>query len=101
MNSREERRPAGRAVICARISLDRKEETGVNRQLDNCHKLAGPYDLEVVDELVDNSVSAWSGVERPAYTELLRLIARGNVDRVDRVAHRQARKAYARPSRLP
>lgn len=65
----------------------------MNRQLDNCYKLAGLNDLEVVDDLVDNSVSAWSGVERLAYTELLRHIARGNVDRVivwhtDRLARR-------------
>lgn len=71
-----------RAVSYARISLDRREGAGVERQQADTRKLADLHDLDVVAELVENNVSAWSGKKRPEYARLLDMIRAGQVDRV-------------------
>jgi site-specific DNA recombinase len=59
-------------VIYARVSLDREGNSlAVDRQLDLCRKLAKEKGLHVVDEFVDNSISATSGKRRPRFEALL------------------------------
>lgn len=82
-----------RAVIYCRISLDRKEEAGVERQEQMCRRLAAAHGAEIVDVFIDNSISAYSGGHRPEYERLKAAIAGGRVDRVyvyasDRIARR-------------
>jgi DNA invertase Pin-like site-specific DNA recombinase len=61
-----------RAAIYARISFDRTgERLGVERQIEACEELAERHGWLVVKHYVDNSVSATSGVVRPAYREML------------------------------
>lgn len=74
--------PAPRAVIGCRISKtkDKKDRAGVGRQERECRKLAAALDVEVVGVYVDNNRSAYSGVQRPDYEEMLRAIERGEVD---------------------
>lgn len=56
----------------ARISQDRSESAlGVQRQVDDIEAWAARQGHEVVRLLVDNDVSATSGVRRPAFEELL------------------------------
>ena len=71
-------RPA--AVIYARISQDRTGEGGgVERQRDDCKKLATELGYEVVQEFVDNDVSAYSGRPRPEYRAMLSLLGGGGI----------------------
>ena len=82
-----------RAVIYCRISLDRHDEAGVERQEQMCRRLAAAHDAEITDVFIDNSISAYSGGHRPAYERLKAAIASGTVDRVyvyasDRIARR-------------
>lgn len=69
-----------RAAIYARISLDRQEGAGVERQEQACRELAQRRGYDVVAVYVDNSVSAYSGVERPQYTAMLDAVKAGQVD---------------------
>lgn len=71
-----------RTVIYTRISLDRKEEAGVKRQEKACRELASARGYQVTEVYSDNSVSAYSGVERPEYRRLLQDIKAGRVGRV-------------------
>jgi DNA invertase Pin-like site-specific DNA recombinase len=60
------------AVIYARMSRDfAKERAGVQRQEAECRKLAAQLGLTVERVLVDNDVSASTGVRRPAFEDLL------------------------------
>jgi len=82
-----------RAGVYCRQSLDRDgTELGVERQEQECRKLAARRGDEIVRVLVDNNRSASSG-ERPGYDELLNLIATKQIDvvlvlRVDRLLRR-------------
>jgi DNA invertase Pin-like site-specific DNA recombinase len=83
-----------RAAIYARISQDRSgAQAGVTRQLEDTRKLAADRGWEVVEEFVDNDVSArqrrWStsqrrfvNTTRPRYEALLDAIQEGRVDAV-------------------
>ncbi len=72
-----------RAVIYCRISKDAEgSRLGVDRQDTECRALAGRLGLEVVDVLVDNDISAYSGKRRPAYETLLDSLRTGAVDAV-------------------
>lgn len=76
-------RQATRAVIYARVSQDREgKQTSVSQQLDECRRLAAERKLQVVQELWDNDISAYTGKKRPAYDQLLELIRSGDVDAV-------------------
>lgn len=69
-------------VIYVRQSLDRSGEgAAVERQLAECHALAERQGLAVAHEYVDNDVSASKGI-RPAWTELLAAVGRGEIDTV-------------------
>jgi site-specific DNA recombinase len=74
---------APRAAIYARLSMD-SDGTGaaVERQQADCEALAEAEGLTVVEVLVDNDVSAYSGKHRPGFERLLDLAARGEVDTV-------------------
>ncbi|MGV4890376.1 recombinase family protein [Streptomyces viridosporus] len=68
--------PAGgaqtRAVIYCRISQDRTGAgLGVDRQREDCEKLAERNGWNVVETYVDNDVSAYSGKKRPGYEKML------------------------------
>ncbi|WKD56890.1 hypothetical protein CAPI_01580 [Corynebacterium capitovis DSM 44611] len=69
-----------RAAIYARISLDRKEEAGVQRQVHLASKQAEADEACVVAEYVDNNVSAFSGEFRPEYDKLLKSVQAGELD---------------------
>lgn len=69
-----------KTLIYCRISLDSKgEELGVQRQEAECRDLARRNGWTVDEVLVDNDLSATSGVQRPAFEALLK---RTDVERV-------------------
>lgn len=75
--------PALRVAIYARISEDPlSQEKGVQRQLEDCRALVESRGWHLVEEFVDNDVSATSGRARPRYEALLQAIDAGRVDRV-------------------
>lgn len=88
---------AYRAAIYARISSDREGDgAGVQRQIEDCRRAAERLGWTVVEEYVDNDVSAYSGKPRPQYRRLLEDIKAGAVDALvfwhpDRL-HRQPRE---------
>jgi site-specific DNA recombinase len=68
-------------VIYARISLDRTGGgLGVERQIEDCTRLAAGRGWTVVDVLSDNDVSAFTGRRRPAYRGLLERMRSGEVE---------------------
>ncbi len=70
-----------RAGIYARISSDRDgTQLGVTRQLEDCRQLAAKYGWLVVDEYVDNDISAYSGKKRPEYVRLMEDLCSGRLD---------------------
>ncbi|HTL42228.1 MAG TPA: recombinase family protein [Pseudolysinimonas sp.] len=74
-----------KAVIYARISRDAQADgLGVERQIEDCQKLAKRLGYEVVDVLQDNDISAStrSKKNRPAYNEMLALARAGQVDAI-------------------
>lgn len=85
------------AAIYARISDDRDGDgLGVGRQLEDCRGLAERKGWSVVEEYIDNDVSAYKRRVRPAYRRLLDDIADGVVEglvvyHLDRL-HRQPRE---------
>lgn len=63
-----------RTAVYCRISRDRdlvQNGLGVARQETDCRERADALGWQVVDVLVDNDVSAYSGKRRPAYERLL------------------------------
>lgn len=69
------------AAIYTRISDDREGSgLGVRRQLEDCQALAGREGWEVVAELSDNDLSAFSGKHRPGYERLCSLIEARSID---------------------
>jgi site-specific DNA recombinase len=74
-------RTGQRAVIYARVSQDRDgKSTSVDQQLADCRKFAEERGFDVVAELWDNDISAYTGKLRPQYNELLRMIRDGETD---------------------
>jgi site-specific DNA recombinase len=70
-----------RAGIYARISSDRDgTQLGVTRQLEDCRTLAATHGWTVVDEYVDNDVSAYSAKKRPEYLRILEDMRSGRLD---------------------
>lgn len=71
------------AAVYARISSDPTGQAlGVNRQLEDCRKLAESRGWTVAQEYVDNDISAYSGKARPAYEQMLDDIRAGQRDAV-------------------
>lgn len=69
------------AAIYARISLDRHDGEGVERQLADARALVADRGWSAV-EYVDNDISAYRKRERPAWLELVRDLNAGKVDAV-------------------
>ena len=72
------------AAIYCRISRDKKKDTddeglGVERQEQDCRKLAKRLGWKVQNVYVDNDISAYSGKRRPGYQALLTDIEQGRV----------------------
>ncbi|WP_343709229.1 recombinase family protein [Mycobacterium sp.] len=78
----------GRQVVCsaaiyARISADAEGKSlGVQRQLEDCRKLAADRGWPVGDEYTDNDVSAFSGKPRAQYARMLADLESGARDAV-------------------
>lgn len=71
------------AAIYARFSSDPTHEgLGVQRQLQDCRKLASDRGWAILSEYVDNDVSGYSGKWRPQYERLLDDTAEKRIDRV-------------------
>ena len=71
------------AAIYARISSDQDGTSlGVQRQLEDCRKLAEHLGWAVADEYVDNDLSAYGGKKRPEYERMLTDLADGARDAV-------------------
>ncbi len=71
------------AAIYARISSDREgDHLGVGRQLEDCRKAAARRGWKVVEEYVDNDVSAYKSKVRPEYRRMLSDMKDGHVDAV-------------------
>jgi DNA invertase Pin-like site-specific DNA recombinase len=61
-----------RAAIYTRISFDRSgQRLGVDRQLEDCQKLAADHGLEVVAHYDDNNRSAFNGKTRPGFEAMI------------------------------
>lgn len=90
--------PTGAAdtAIYARISLDRQDGAGVDRQLEDCRELCARRGWQA-REYADNHHSAWrAGARRPKYEDLIHAVRTGEVGRIvvyktDRL-HRQPRE---------
>jgi DNA invertase Pin-like site-specific DNA recombinase len=54
----------------------------VQRQVEDCRKLASERGWVVAEEYVDNDVSAYSGKRRPSYQRMLADMAAGERDAV-------------------
>lgn len=86
---------AKRAGIYARISQDDGTALGVARQVDDCTAEAARRGWDVVDQYVDNNVSASKKKPRPEYERLLEDVRAGVIDAVivwdvDRLTRRPA-----------
>ena len=72
---------AVRTAIYARISSDREGDgLGVARQVEDCERLAERKGWQVVEQYVDDDVSAWSGRKRPQYVRVLDDLESGMLD---------------------
>ena len=71
-----------RAAIYTRLSSNRGDEQSAStiRQEAECRRLAADRGLEVVEVLVDDDVSAYSGRRRPGYQRACEMIAAGEID---------------------
>lgn len=68
-------------MLYARISQDKAGESlGVERQMKDLRALAEREGWQVIAELTDNDVSAYSGARRPGYEQVLDLVRAGQVD---------------------
>lgn len=75
--------PSISAGIYARISRDSTSHgLGVERQLEDCRKLADATGWNVVEEFVDNDISAYSGKHRPRYQDMLQAIEDGRISAI-------------------
>lgn len=71
-----------RAGVYARISLDRHDGAGVDRQLEDGLALAEKRGWEVVDTYVDNSITAFRNKRRPEWDRLLADVSEGRVNTI-------------------
>ena len=72
-----------KAAIYCRISSDREGAgLGVDRQREDCERLAESFDWNVVDTFSDNDISAYSGKPRPSYRALLAAVEQGKISAI-------------------
>src|ERR1700674_1749293 len=69
--------PGATVAIYARISEDRADGAGVDRQLADCRALVKRNGWGKAQEYTDNNISAFSGKVRPAYAQMLEAIRAG------------------------
>lgn len=70
-----------KAIVYARISNDRTGAgLGVDRQREDCEKLAADLGLDIVETHTDNDISAYSGKPRPGYLALLEALREGRAN---------------------
>ncbi|WP_079583299.1 recombinase family protein [Mycobacteroides abscessus] len=87
-----------RAVIYTRISKDRQGEgLGVERQHQDCVRLAESLGWTVVETFSDNDISAFSGKTRPAYDAMLATL---EADRAQAVITWHTDRLHRRPMEL-
>lgn len=84
---------ARRTGLYVRISKDRRNEAGIQRQEQECRELASRLGWEVVDVYADNDREASSGRKRPAYERMLDDMRGGRINAVigwhsDRIVRR-------------
>ena len=82
-----------RAGIYARLSNADENSTSTKRQEKDCREHAKSLGLEVVDEFVDEGISGYRDVERPAFDEAIEALVRGDFDtlivwKLDRLTRR-------------
>ena len=78
------------AAVYARISSDQTGEgLGVQRQLEDCRRLATERGWIIGEEYIDNDISAYRGKTRPEYARMLEDIEAGRRDAV--IAYHQDR----------
>jgi len=76
-------KPVRSAAIYARISSDQSGQAlGVQRQLEDCRRLAAERGWVVAEEYIDNDISAFKGKDRPQYARMLADIEAGRRDAV-------------------
>lgn len=87
-----------RATIYCRISRDDEGlSLGVERQREDCERLAEQRGWDVVGTYTDNDLSAYSGKPRPAWEKMLEIFSRGEADAI--VAYSSSRM-YRRVAEL-
>lgn len=79
--------------IYARLSLSDEKSTSTERQRKECREYAKRYDMEVVDEYVDEGISGYKDVERPAFDRAINDLLTGKIDvllawKLDRLSRR-------------
>ncbi|GAB2734783.1 recombinase family protein [Sinomonas soli] len=76
----DERSGSRTAAIYVRISDDKAGESlGIQRQEEDCQKLAAQLGYTEIRVFSDNDVSAFSGRRRPAYEDMLSQLADGQI----------------------
>lgn len=84
-----------RVVIYCRISDDREgKRWGVDRQEKACRDRAARNGWEVVEVLVENDISAYSGKLRPKYQRLLAMLASGEANAVLALSGKRLQRDY-------
>ena len=72
-----------RAATYTRISSDPTGQAlGVERQLEDCEKLAQSLDWTVTQRFSDNDISAYSGKPRPGYNAMLAAVEASEIDAI-------------------
>jgi site-specific DNA recombinase len=69
-------------AIYARISDDRQDGAGVDRQLEDCRALVKRERWQAMEPFVDGSTSAFNGKVRPRYEALIAAVKAGEVNRI-------------------
>lgn len=65
------------------MSLDKTgDQAGIDRQVAECVELAERRNVQIIDTLTDNDISATSGKRRPSFERLLELVKAGTVDTI-------------------
>ena len=82
-----------KAAIYTRLSNADENSTSTQRQETECREYASRHDLEVVEVFVDEGISGYKDVERPAFDEAVDNLARGEFDvliawKLDRLSRR-------------
>ncbi|MFJ9538758.1 recombinase family protein [Streptomyces sp. NPDC101225] len=84
-----------RAVIYCRISDDREgRREGVDRQEKACRQRAARLGWNVVEVLIDNDISAYSGKRRPQYERMLDMLRSGEADAVLALTSRRLQRNW-------